>query len=840
MGAHLAPHDSEAMREGTPGPFHPAVASLGRLAAIACQAPFASIFMADGGVICWCTGSDVVSAERVPKHDPFVTCLAYEPGVLAIAELIDDPRFAREECVRGPLAVRAYAGVALRSADGRLKGTLAVYDTVVRRFAPRETEALLLVAQGAMALLELNPPRVACASPSELAARKQTDWAANAVTVIESAPVAMYQTDPAGNFTYINPEYRRIFGLDPEQSPEDWAQGVHPEERVRMEQAWADFCANPRPMSFEYRTTHRAGGVRHFTENVVPIDGARAFVGTISDVTDLLAARSDLRRVEALYRNTVEEAPVGIAYSDRSGRILRCNRAFGNLLGLSSAELEARTTLELTYLDDAAAADRAYHRLWQREVPAVEIEKRYLRKDGSALWVHATQSLVPQGEGASDCLVEFILDITARKRLSAELEEHKALLETLLANLPLALIACDAQGRVTHHNREAAELCSIDQNEVASDGYSVRAGVYHADGVTPLDRADRPLARTLRGEQVENMELVIIPQGASERVTVSNGRRLVGPDGRLMGALCVSQDITERRRAELELERVHEQLRGSARQAGMAEVATSILHNVGNVLTSINVCAALLGDGLKRSKAPDVGRVAALIREQGEKLGEFMTLDERGKVVPGYLQALGEQLVRDNEIALGHLATLRKSLEHVNHAVAMQQNHAKLTSVHETVSVVDLIEDSLRLSAGAFTRHGIELCREFEPTAPITVDKHKVLQILVNLMRNAQYACDESGKKHKLLTLRLTGDGQQVRISVIDNGIGIAPENMSRLFTHGFTTRASGHGFGLHSAAVAAQELGGSLHAESAGLGQGASFILELPRDPPTADPEPN
>jgi PAS domain S-box-containing protein len=547
-----------------------------------------------------------------------------------------------------------------------------------------------------------------------------------------------------------------------------------------------------------------------------------------------MIARRDVRRVEALFRNTLEEAPIGIAYADRHGRFLRCNPSFSKLLGLSPAELEAHTILELTYREDAAAASGALDRLWQREVSFVEIEKRYLRHDGSVLWVHATQSLVRQSEDASECLVEFILDITARKRLSAELEEHKALLETLLANLPLALIACDAQGRVTHYNREAAELCSMDQNEFATDGYSVRAGIYQADGVTPVGRADRPLARTLRGEQVENMELVIIPEGAPERVTVCNGRRLVGLDGRLMGALCVSQDITERRRSELELERVHEQLRASARQAGMAEIATSILHNVGNVLTSINVCAALLGEGLRRSKATDVGRVAALLKEQGEKLGQFMTLDERGKVVPGYLQALAEQLLRDNEIALGHLATLRKSLEHVNHAVAMQQNYAKLTSVHETVSVVDLIEDSLRLTAGAFTRHGIELCRQFEPTPPITVDKHKVLQILVNLMRNAQSACDESGRKDKLLTLRLTGDGQGVRISVIDNGVGIAPENMSRLFTHGFTTRTSGHGFGLHSAVIAAQELGGSLHAKSAGLGQGASFTLELPRDPPT------
>jgi signal transduction histidine kinase len=212
-----------------------------------------------------------------------------------------------------------------------------------------------------------------------------------------------------------------------------------------------------------------------------------------------------------------------------------------------------------------------------------------------------------------------------------------------------------------------------------------------------------------------------------------------------------------------------------------------------------------------------------------------MTSDARGKLVPGYLQALGEQLIKDTDAALENMTRLRKSLDHVNSAVAMQQNYAKLASVRETVSIVELVEDSLRLSAGAFTRHGIELRREFDPTPPITVDKHKVLQILVNLIRNATYACDASGRNDKTLTLRIAGDGTLVRISVIDNGVGIPPENMSRLFTHGFTTRPSGHGFGLHGGAIAAQELGGSLRAESAGAGQGATFVLELPRDPPPA-----
>ncbi len=817
-------------------PPDPVLASMARLAATVCQAPLASIAVPDSGVSCWCTRSRVLPADGMPQRDPFLPHVAREKGLFTVANAAHDLRVSQEECVTGALAVRSYAGIALRTANGKLAGTLAVYDTVPRELSPRQADGLILVAQQAVAWIEQRA-RAAEHAPSrgsDSTGTPERDRAVSAAALVESAPVAIYQTDAAGNLTYANPEYRRVFGLAPGHSANDWAQGVHPEDRPRMERAWAEFCANPRPMHFEYRTAPRAGGIRCFTESVVPVDGAPAFVGTISDVTDLVSARTDLRRVEALFRNTIEETPIGIAYTDRAGRFLRCNRAFSSLLGFAAEELESRSIMELTHDEDAALTTVELDRLWRHEVPFVDFEKRYRRKDGGVVWVRSSKSLVTPTADAPECLVEFVHDISLRKRLSAELEESRALLETLLANLPLALIACDAEGRVTHYNREAAEMCSMQRDESAagtSDEYTVGAQIYHADGVTPAPRSERPLARTLRGETVENLELVIVPRDSTERVTLSNGRRLVGPGGRPMGALVVTQDITERKRSELELERVHEQLRASARQAGMAEVATNVLHNVGNVLTSINVCAALVADDLKRSKAPDLGRVAELLQAQGAQLGEFMTSDERGKLVPGYLKALGEQLVKDTQAALEHMASLRANLEHVKNAIAMQQNYAKITSVRETVNVVDLVEDSLRLSAGAFTRHGIELSREFDPTPPITVDKHKVLQILVNLVRNAKYACEESRKKDKLLTLRVESDARVVRISVIDNGVGIPAENMGRLFTHGFTTRPAGHGFGLHSAVIAAQELGGTLRAESAGPGQGATFILELPRD---------
>jgi signal transduction histidine kinase len=270
----------------------------------------------------------------------------------------------------------------------------------------------------------------------------------------------------------------------------------------------------------------------------------------------------------------------------------------------------------------------------------------------------------------------------------------------------------------------------------------------------------------------------------------------------------------------------------ASRQAGMAEVATNVLHNVGNILNSVNISASLVAERVRQSKAAGVSRLAALLVEQGPRAGQFITDDERGRRIPDYLAALGEQLLTDQRMTLEEIASLRDNLEHIKDTVAMQQSYAKLCGVTETVEVVDLVEDSLRLNAGAFARHGVSLKREFSNVPPITVDKHKVLQILVNLVRNAKYACDDSGRSDKLITLRVEGTDAGVRISVIDNGIGIPAENMRRLFSHGFTTRKSGHGFGLHSGALAAQELGGSLRAESEGPGKGAAFILELPSAP--------
>jgi signal transduction histidine kinase len=304
-----------------------------------------------------------------------------------------------------------------------------------------------------------------------------------------------------------------------------------------------------------------------------------------------------------------------------------------------------------------------------------------------------------------------------------------------------------------------------------------------------------------------------------------------GEDGTYYGRIWTFRDITERKRAETETCELNRQLVVLSRQAGMAEVASSVLHNVGNVLNSVNTSLSVATDKVKQLKIDSLAGVVNLLKEHAEDLPRFFASHPQGKRLPTFLGQLAEHFAGDQRTVVRELTSLRNNLEHINEIVAMQQSYAISGGYIEVLPLDEVIEDALRMNSAAFERHGTRLIREFDPSLPpIPVDRNKMLLILVNLIRNAKYACDEGGNEDKRITLRTELDGERcAKILVIDNGVGILPNNIARIFEHGFTTRKSGHGFGLHSSALAAREMGGSLIARSDGPSCGASFTIELP-----------
>lgn len=434
---------------------------------------------------------------------------------------------------------------------------------------------------------------------------------------------------------------------------------------------------------------------------------------------------------------------------------------------------------------------------------------------------------------------ELTAEISERKNAESALGESQALYRSLVEQLPAGVFRKDVEGRYVLVNSWLCQLHSVSPEEILGKSPAELSAtrIYKKTGELP-DTAKifndgeghhRTIMET--GATIEIEEHHPENTGKMEFLHVIKSP-VFGADGKIVGSQGILLDVTHRTLAEEKLNQLHKQLVISSREAGMAEIATSVLHNVGNVLNSVNVSSTLIADKTRGSKVTSVSRLAALIRDHETDLGDFLSKDAKGKQIPAFLAELASTLERERNEIMNEIVSLESNVAHIKEIVSMQQNYAKSLGVKEVLRITDLVEDAIRMNNGAMGRHRVKLVREFSEVPPILTDKHKVLQILINLIRNAKYACDDSGRDDKQITLRVVNDEGSVKISVIDNGIGISPENLTRIFSHGFTTRKDGHGFGLHSGSIAAKEMGGDLLVSSAGTGRGAAFTLVVPVTP--------
>jgi signal transduction histidine kinase/HAMP domain-containing protein len=292
----------------------------------------------------------------------------------------------------------------------------------------------------------------------------------------------------------------------------------------------------------------------------------------------------------------------------------------------------------------------------------------------------------------------------------------------------------------------------------------------------------------------------------------------------------LEEQVRAKQEAYGQLAEAQQRLMALSRQAGMAEVATGVLHNVGNVLNSVNVSATIVASKIQESRIANLTALAGMLQEHSSDLPDFLNRDAKGQRVVPYLAKLGSHLEEERQVMLRELELLTGHIGHIKEIVATQQNYAKVSGMVEVVCLPDLVEDAIRIVEPGLESDGICLERDHEAVPPVAVDKHSVLQILLNLLRNAKQAVKDSDHRDKRIRVRIHPCGEdRIRIAVEDTGVGLAPENLTHIFSHGFTTKRDGHGFGLHSGANAARQLGGALWAESDGLGCGATFTLELP-----------
>ncbi len=580
---------------------------------------------------------------------------------------------------------------------------------------------------------------------------------------------------------------------------------------------------------------NRAAALEHSRPLRILAEEARAdyktFTNGAADAVDSGALGS--QSVDAL--RTAQERLAALASRDPTAATGEAAVAVADLLGRVRAPMPIALLMPLR--DQIMLGDRLTKQV------DLEFERRDEQVVKDAIDSAVRQQRQVIGALLASVLLSMVFVLEARRRLKNRVDaeaaierERRAELETISIRFGLATRAARAGVYEVDEGLETLwwsdSMFDLYGQDKASFEPTVTAW---SDLVHPDDRAatqaalrdaleSRGQLRTrYRATRADGSVCHVESLAAVVTDSVTAKPRLVGID----------LDISDRVAAEQRERQLQRQLRDASRSAGMAEVATNVLHNIGNVLNSVNVSASLVVDRLGTPRIGALGRVAALLQEHRADLGSFLSADERGRQLPDYLAQLSSHLQAEQRDTVLELQQLRKNIDHIKDIVTMQQRYAKLTGVAETVDVASLVDDSLRLNASSPERYEFTYEREVAAVPPIVVDKHKVLQILVNLVRNAQQACEAAGRVGGRILVRVGEIRGGVAISVSDDGVGIPAENMTRIFNHGFTTKKNGHGFGLHGGALAARELGGQLRVASDGAGHGATFTLELPLQPP-------
>ena len=548
---------------------------------------------------------------------------------------------------------------------------------------------------------------------------------------------------------------------------------------------------------------------------------------------ELSQRNTEIFQERHLLRTLIDNLPLAIYAKDTACRKTLANPAdLKNMRCATEAEAIGRTDFDLFPREDAAkfyADDQAVITTGQ---PVLDREESFVDAENRKHWLVTTKLPLRNQSGQIIGLIGIGRDITSHKQAQEALQEARDQLQTILDNVPDRIYFKDTQSRFLKVSKELAKRLGVKDPEQAIgktdfDFHLPETAQEFYEDEQRIVRGGEPLINKVERQTRLNGE---ITWASVTKVPMRDHA------GRIIGVVGLNRDITEIKRTEERLEALNKQMLALSRSAGMAEVATGVLHNVGNVLNSVNVAASVVAERLRDSKVTGVTKLARLLQDQNGNLAQFLTGDERGRKVPAYLGQLAQALEQERTELGKELDGLILNIDHIKEIVAMQQNYARVVGVVESVDVAELVEDAFKIHGGAYVRHGITVEKNYEKVPTLSVDKHAVLQILVNLLHNAKYACDASNRPDKRVLVRIQPAGaDRVRIAVGDNGVGIAPENLKRIFSQGFTTRKGGHGFGLHSGALSARQLGGTLTVQSDGEGCGAIFTLELPCQPPAA-----
>jgi len=544
------------------------------------------------------------------------------------------------------------------------------------------------------------------------------------------------------------------------------------------------------------------------------------------DTTDWndVAVRRHLTRLAQVAQTTKS----AVVITDTEGLTVWVNEGFTRITGYSLEETVGRIPGQLLQGPETDRAEVARVRAALRSRQGVAAELINYAKDGRRYWIGMKIEPLLDANGEFDGFMAIQAEITYRhnERLSLEQTTRRFNMATRAARV--AAFERDANFEVLWWSDVMWEIMGQDPATFKPSNASWLEVIHPED----RERIRADVMRLKQSAAPINLQYRIVRPDGEVRHIQSLGGPADSPNGSLK-RIGLTFDVTERIQAQEREQALQHQLRETAHQAGMAEFATGVLHNVGNLLNSLGIANTTARRELRSLRLERLEQAAALLRGNRDTLAAFLTSDERGRHLPDYLPALAAQIATNAGAIKAELETTEQLLNHLRSIVSAQQELAHLGGQYEAIRLDELVETALLVQASEFTQ--IQVVREDEELPSIVTNRHKLLQILVNLISNARDAVKEGSAQPPRIAVKLARDGDHVRITIQDSGIGMSAEVLSKLWRFGFTTKKNGHGFGLHNSANVAREIGATLTAHSDGIGQGASFILRLPIGNPEA-----
>ncbi|CAM2066395.1 Response regulator [Sulfidibacter corallicola] len=363
--------------------------------------------------------------------------------------------------------------------------------------------------------------------------------------------------------------------------------------------------------------------------------------------------------------------------------------------------------------------------------------------------------------------------------------------------------------------REALELIETREFDVVVLDYHLGDGV-GLDLVPEL--AETPVI-FVTGAGSEEIAIQAMRRGATDYLVKDSERQY------LTMLPNIIRGVIQRKEAEQALRKSEERYRG------LAEFADAVIHNVGNVLNSVNASCESIAATLNRSRIGQLERVNHLLQSVSVET-DFFVNHPKGKQIPDYLTGLKGKLTEEHEKISEEIDGILKRLLLVREIIETQQSHGKVREASEPLNLLEMVEDAIKVRRATLVRNRIQIAVDVSDALVVSAPKIKLTHILINLLKNAIDAiCETDQEVRQVRVAAQLLENGDVQLLIADTGIGISDAVRERLFQHGFTTKKNGHGYGLHYCANIMKELGGRVEVESDGLGTGATVNLFFPSE---------